>query len=324
VVRAVVYAGKGGNEVVRVEQRDDPEPSADDVRVRVRYAGLNPADVAQRNGHYPAPYGSPPDIPGLEVAGVVDAVGSRVHRWKLGDRVLGLIGGGGLADRVIAHERCLAPIPDSLDERLAAAVPEAFITAHDAICVQGGLRMGLTLLVHGAAGGVGSAAVQIGVATAATVYGVVRSDATAQHVEQLGATAIRDRGFADALLEATGGHGADVIIELVGSPHFPANLDAVAESGCIVIVGTGAGTKAELPFRQLMSKRAQVRGTMLRARPLELKALAVRAFEKEVLPQLGSGRIVPCIDSTYPVERITDALDRMEESGKLGKVLLEL
>jgi NADPH2:quinone reductase len=125
VVRAVVYAGKGGNEVVRLEQRDDPEPAADDVRVRVRYAGLNPADVAQRNGHYPAPHGSPPDIPGLEVAGVVDAVGSRVHRWQVGDRVLGLVGGGGLADRVLVHERCLAPIPDGLDERLAAAVPEA-------------------------------------------------------------------------------------------------------------------------------------------------------------------------------------------------------
>jgi NADPH:quinone reductase-like Zn-dependent oxidoreductase len=237
--------------------------------------------------------------------------------------VLGLVGGGGHADRVLVHERCLAPIPDGLDERLAASVPEAFITAHDAICVQAGLRMGHTLLVHGAAGGVGSAAVQIGVATGAVVYGVVRSDATAAHVERLGATAIRDKHFADTLLDETDGHGADVIIELVGAPHFPANLDAVAESGCIVIVGTGAGTKAELPFRQLMGKRAQVRGTLLRARPLEQKALAVRAFEREVLPLLGSGRIVPCIDSTYPVEHVTDALDRLEESGKLGTVLLE-
>jgi NADPH:quinone reductase-like Zn-dependent oxidoreductase len=229
-VRAVVYAGKGGNEVVRVEQRDDPEPGEDDVRVRVSYAGMNPADVAQRNGHYPAPPGSPPDIPGLEVAGAVDAVGSRVSRWKVGDRVLGLIGGGGLADRVLAHERLLAPTPRGLDERLAAAVPEAYITAHDAICIQGGLRLGHVLLVHGAAGGVGTAAVQIGVACGCRVYGVVRSDEAAAHVEGLGATAIRDRHFADELLEATEGHGADVIIELVGAPHFPANLDAVARS----------------------------------------------------------------------------------------------
>jgi putative PIG3 family NAD(P)H quinone oxidoreductase len=320
----VVYRGRGGNDVVHLEERDDPEPGEDDVRIRVRFAGMNPADVAQRNGHYPAPPGSPPDIPGLEVAGTVDAVGSRVSRWKVGDRVLGLVGGGGLADRVVAHERLLAPIPDGLDERLAAAVPEAYVTAHDAICIQGGLRLGHTLLVHGAAGGVGTASVQIGLATGCRVYGVVRSDRTADHVQGLGATPIRDRHFADELLEATAGHGADVIIELVGAPHFPANLEAVAEAGCIVIVGTGAGTKADIPFRHLMAKRAMVRGTMLRGRAIELKARAVRLFEQQVLPQLADGRFVPCIDSTYPVERVTHALDRMEESGKLGKVLLDL
>jgi putative PIG3 family NAD(P)H quinone oxidoreductase len=317
-MRAVVFTGAGGNEVVRLEERPNPEPGAGEVAVRVRFAGLNPADTIQRAGHYPPPPGSPPDIPGLEVAGTVEACGPAVTAWKPGDRVFGLVGGGGLADRVVVHERCVAAVPDTLDEREASAVPEAFITAHDAAVGQGGLRPGETLLVHGAAGGVGSAAVQIGVSMGARVLGVVRTPEAAELVRTLGADTISDDGFAEAVVGE-----ADVILELVGAPHFPGNLAALAPKGRIVIVGVGAGQEIALPLLELMRRRALIRGTVLRPRPLEEKALAVRAFEREVVPHLASGRVRPIIDSVFPAEEFAAAFDRLDGPGKLGKVLIE-
>ncbi len=322
-MRAVVFTGAGGNEVVRLEERPDPEPGSQDVVVRARFAGVNTADTAQRDGNYAAPPGSPADVPGLEVAGLVEACGEGVLAWKSGDRVFGLVGGGGLADRVVAHERHLARIPDGLDERDAAAVPEAFITAHDAIVTQAGLRPGETLLVHGAGGGVGSAAVQIGVSMGARVLGTVRFDAAAELVSSLGAEAIPDEGFVDAVLEKTGRAGADVILELVGAPHFPGNLKALALKGRISVIGTGAGDQVTLSLLSLMVKRAAIRASVLRARSLEDKALAVRAFEREVVPLLASGKIRALVDSVHPAERVTDAFDRMDGPGKLGRVLIE-
>jgi NADPH2:quinone reductase len=323
-MRAVVYSGAGGNEVIRVEERPDPAPGVGEVLVGVRYAGLNPADVAQRNGRYPAPPGWPQDVPGLEVSGTVIACGPGVPRFAPGDRVFGLVGGGGLASRVLAHERQLSPVPDSLDEQTAASVAEAFVTAHDAIRTQAGLVSGETLLVHGAAGGVGSAAVQIGLVIGARVIGVVRNDVARAAVEGLGAEVVADQRFAAAVLETTGGVGADVVLELVGAVHFPDNLDALAADGRIVLVGTSiGGTSIELPVGAMMSKRAIVRGTTLRARTLERKALTMRAFEREVLPHLASGRMKPLIDSVYPADRVGDAFDRLSGPGKAGKVLIE-
>ena len=323
-MKAVVFTGAGGNEVVSVQDRPEPAPAAEDVLVRVRYAGLNPADLQQRAGRYPAPPGYPADIPGLEVSGTVEACGERVTAWKPGDRVFGLVGGGGMAGLVAVHERAVTRVPDRLDEREAAAVPEAFITAHDAVVSQSGLRMGETLLVHGAAGGVGSAAVQIGLAAGARVIAVVRSDGAERAVRSLGAETVRDDGFAEAVGEATAGSGADVILELVGAPHFPGNLDALAQKGRIVVVGVGAGHEIELPLLRMMVKRATLRGTVLRARPIEEKGTAVRAFEREVVPQLASGKARPLIDSTFPIDEVHAALDRLAGSGKVGKVLLEV
>ena len=320
---AIVFVGAGGNEVVRLEERADPIPGSGDVLVRARFAGRNPADILQREGRYPAPRGSPAEIPGLEVAGVVEACGDRVTSWRPGDRIFGLVGGGGLADSILVHERCVARIPDKLSEQEAAAAPEAFITAHDAIRTQAGLVMGETLVVHGAAGGVGSAAIQIGLATGARVFAVVRSDTTMKTVTSLGAEPVRDSGFARAILDATDGRGADVILELVGAPHFPDNLEALAVCGRIVVVGLGAGQEMTISLLQLMKKRASVRGTVLRSRPLEEKAAAVRAFEREVVPALSAGRIRPLIDSVYPAAKITAAFDRLGERGKAGKVLIE-
>jgi putative PIG3 family NAD(P)H quinone oxidoreductase len=318
----VVFAGAGGNEVIRLDELPDPVPGSDELLVRVTHAGLNPADLSQREGSYPAPPGSPRDIPGLEVSGTVEECGAQVLGWKPGDRVFGLVGGGGLADRVVVHQRNVAAVPEELDEPGAAAVPEAFVTAHDAIRSQAELTVGEVLLVHGAGGGVGSAAVQIGVVAGARVLGTTRNEDAAALVRELGGEPIEDDGFADGVLEATGGRGADVVIELVGAPHFPGNLRAVAVKGRILIVGLGAGAEVSLMLRQLMARRASVRGTMLRARPLEEKALAVRAFEHELIPHLASGRLKPVIDSVFPYEDAIEAFERLAASGKRGKVLL--
>ena len=315
-MQCVVFTGAGGGEVVDVQERPDPVPGSGEVLVRVRYAGLNPADLHQRAGHYPAPPGSPPDIPGLEVAGTVAAVGDQVLGYRPGDRVFGLVGGGGCADRVAVHERCVARVPDNLEELDAAAVPEAFITAHDAIRTRGRLAMGETLLVHGANGGVGSAALQIGVVAGARVYGVVRSEQAEALVRELGAEPLQDDAFADEVK-------ADVILELVGAPHFPGNLKALKPRGRIVVVGTGAGSSAQIELGMLMGKRAEMHGTVLRARSLEDKGQALRAFEREVVPHLASGRMRPLVDRVYEAARARDAYDRLAGSGKAGKVLLD-
>jgi len=315
-MQCVVFTGAGGGEVVDVRERPDPVPGSGEVLVRVRYAGLNPADLHQRAGHYPAPPGSPPDIPGLEVAGTVAAVGDQVLGYRPGDRVFGLVGGGGCADRVAVHERCVARVPDNLEELDAAAVPEAFITAHDAIRTRGRLAMGETLLVHGANGGVGSAALQIGVVAGARVYGVVRSEQAEALVRELGAEPVQDDAFADEVK-------ADVILELVGAPHFPGNLKALEPRGRIVVVGTGAGSSAQIELGMLMGKRAEMHGTVLRARSLEDKGQALRAFEREVVPHLASGRMRPLVDRVYEAARARDAYDRLAGSGKAGKVLLD-
>ena len=322
-MRAVVFTGAGGNEVVRVEERPDPVPAGEEVVVRARFAALNPADLVQRAGAYPAPPGSPADVPGLEVAGVVETCGERVSAWQEGDPVFGLVGGGGLADRVLVHERCLARVPERLEEREAAAVPEAFITAHDAARSQAGLTPGEMLLVHGAAGGVGTAAIQIGLATGARVLGVVRSARAAEAVGELGARPIEESDLVSGAQEATDGRGVDVVLELVGAPHFPADLEALAPGGRIIVVGVGAGQEATIPLLRLMQKRATVRGTVLRPRPLEEKAAAVRAFEREVVPALADGRMRAVVDSVYAVDDVADAFDRLAGRGKVGKVLLE-
>jgi putative PIG3 family NAD(P)H quinone oxidoreductase len=322
-VKAVVFTGPGGNEVVRVEERPDPVPGPGEVLVRARYAGINPADTLQRAGGYPPPAGAPVDIPGLEVAGVVEAAGERATLWLPGDRVFGLVGGGGLADCVVAHETHVTQVPDQLDERAAAAVPEAFITAHDAVVTQCGLSRGETLLVHGAAGGVGTAACQIGVEAGARVLAVVRSAAAAEAVTALGAEPVRDESFVEQVQEVTDGRGADVVLELVGAPHFPGNLEVLARKGRIVVVGVGSGHQAQIPLLGLMTKRASIRGTVLRPRSLEEKAEAVAAFARDVVPGLAAGRMRAVIDSVFPVEQVAEAFDRLDGPGKNGKVLLE-
>jgi NADPH:quinone reductase len=316
-VRAVVFTGSGGAEVMRLDERPDPTPGDDEVVVAQPFAALNAADLAQRAGSYPAPPGSPPDIPGIEVAGVVAATGSGVRGLSEGDRVFGLVGGGGLADRVVAHERHLARVPDSLSDEDAAAIPEAFATAHDAVITQAALQLGDVLLVNGANGGVGSAAVQIGVVAGARVFASSRG-----HHEELagfGAEAVAPDEAFDRV-KAAG--GADVVLELVGAPNLARDLDALATWGRVMIIGTGAGADAELSLRALMARRGRILASTLRARPLEQKAAAVQAFASGVVPHLDSGRMRAVIDHVFPFDDAFAAFDRMAESGKLGKVLI--
>lgn len=288
--------------------------------VAVRFAGLNPADLMQRAGNYPAPPGSPADVPGLEVAGVVAACGPGVHNWQEGDRVFGIVGGGGLADRVVVHERHLARVPERLSDEEAAAAPEGFITAQDAVITQAGLRLGELLLVNGANGGVGSSAVQIGVAAGARVFGSVRSDGARARIAGLGAVAVAPE---EAVEQVRAAGGADVVLELIGAPNLVGDLEALATKGRLVIVGTGAGHEASFSLRAVMGKRLRIHGTVLRARPLEEKAAAVQAFAREIVPLLAGGQVRPLVDRIFPVAEIAAAFDHLEAPGKLGKVLVE-
>jgi putative PIG3 family NAD(P)H quinone oxidoreductase len=318
-VRAVVFSGTGGAEVMRLEERPDPAPGSEEVLVGVRFAGVNPADLAQREGRYPPPPGVTSDVPGLEVAGTVVGRGDAVRAWEDGDRVFGIVGGGGLADRVVVHERHVARVPENLEDREAAAVPEAFVTAHDALFTQAGLRMGDLLLVNGANGGVGTAAGQLGRAAGARVFGTVRSENARSRIAELGLEPLDPVAFVEPL-KALG--GADVVLELVGGPNLPADFEALAVKGRIVVVGTGAGADADLSLRALMGKRARLFGTVLRARPLEEKAAAVQAFAHEVLPQLAGAHVRPIVDRVFPAADAAEAFDYLARPGKFGKVLL--
>ena len=300
-----------------IEQHPDPQPGAGEVLVRVRAAGLNGADMMQKRGLYPAPKGAPQDVPGLELAGEVAALGGGAERFALGDRVMAIVGGGGQAELAVVHERQLMPVPENLSWPQAGGVPEVFTTAHDALFSQADLRCGERLLVHGGAGGVGTAAIQIAAAAGARVRATVRNEGLRKQVEALGAEAIAPEGF-----EQTGPY--DVILELVGAPNLAGNLAALAECGRIVIVGVGAGAKAELNMLALMGKRARVHGSMLRPRALEEKSIATRRVEREVLPLLASGRAVVPIAGTFPIEQAAAAYDRFAEGGKLGKIVLEM
>ncbi|HYM46700.1 MAG TPA: NAD(P)H-quinone oxidoreductase [Solirubrobacteraceae bacterium] len=300
-----------------IEEHPDPEPGAGEVLVRVRAAGLNGADMMQRRGLYPAPPGSPQDIPGLELAGEVGALGPGVERFAEGERVMAIVGGGGQAELAVVHERQLMPVPAALDWPAAGGVPEVFTTAHDAVFTQAGLRPGEHLLVNGGAGGVGTAAIQLARAAGARVTATVRDAQLREPVSELGAEAVAPEGFAER-------GPFDVILELVGAPNMPENMSALATGGRIVVIGVSAGAKTELNLLALMAARARVHGSTLRARPLEEKALAARRLEREVLPLFDSGALRVPIAATYPLQEASAAYERFAEGGKLGKIVLTL
>ena len=300
-----------------VEEHPDPVPEAGELLVRVRAAGLNGADMMQLAGFYPAPPGAPQDIPGLELAGEVAEVGRDVTRFEPGDRVMAVVAGGGQAELAIVHESAAIPIPDEIEWTPAGGVPEVFTTAHDALFSQAGLTVGERLLVHGAAGGVGMAGVQLGVMAGARVTATVRNEHAREQIAALGVRAIAPDEFEDQ-------GPYDVILELVGGPNLPGDLKALAMRGRIVVIGISAGAKAELDLRALMGKRGSIHASTLRARSLEDKAQAARLVERQVLPGFVSGDLSVPVCATFPLDDAAKAYERFQAGGKLGKVIIEI
>lgn len=327
-MRAVVITKHGGVEGLEVRDVARPaKPEADRVLVRVRAAALNRADLLQRMGRYPAPEGFPQDIPGLEFAGEVEEVGAEVRGIKRGARVFGITGGGAQSQFVVTSESTLALVPDNLDWAEAAGVPEAFITAHDALFTQARLEMGERLLVHAAGSGVGLAAVQLAHAAGATVYGTSRTPEKLERAREYGldeTVAVGDDPvrIASAVREWTRGAGAEVILDLVGAKYLAANLDALAPLGRLLFVGTTAGASAQLDFGIVMRKRLKIIGTVLRSRSTEEKASATRRFSAHVLPLIERGLVRPVIDKIYNMAEIRAAHERLESNESFGKVVL--
>jgi putative PIG3 family NAD(P)H quinone oxidoreductase len=329
-MRAVVITSHGRLDGISVRDVEaPPRPVADRVRVRVYAAGLNRADILQRHGDYPAPVGYPQNIPGLEFAGEVEAVGDAVRAWKTGDRVFGLTAGGAQAEFVVVPESNLALIPAVLDWIQAGAMPETFITAHDALFTRAGLHMGERVLIHAAASGVGTAAIQLAHAAGAIVYGTSRTVDKLKRIRDLNlgldaSVAVGDMPakFVEPVREWTGGTGVDVILDLVGGEYFSANLDALASRGRLICVGTMAGANSEIDIGLLLRKRAVIAGTMLRGRSIEEKAEATRLFASAVLPLVSRGAIRPVIDRVYSVDEIREAHKRMESNSSFGKIVL--
>ncbi len=327
-MRAIVIAGKGGAEVLEVREVPTPEPGSGQVRVRVRACGLNRADLMQARGMYPAPPGAPADIPGLEYAGEVDALGPDVNGpLRVGDRVFGIVGGGGQAESVLTHERMAVPIPPNLDFVQAAAVPEAFITAHDALLAQGRLEPGGRVLIHAVGSGVGTAAVQVAHAMGCTVLGTSRTAAKLERARELGLdhgidASVED--FAQVARARTDGDGVDVVIDFLGGPALAGNLSALATRGRLVLVGLLGGSTAPFDLNLMLRKRLTIVGTTLRARPLEEKIAATRRFGAQVVPWLARGLVRPVVDSVFASDDVRAAQARMESNEVFGKVILRL
>lgn len=300
-----------------IEFLDHPDPVAGlgELLVAVRSAGINSGDLLQQRGLYPAPPGSPPDIPGLECAGVVTACGPGVQRFSVGDRVMGVVGGGAQAERLVIHERCAVPIPDGVSFTEAGGFPEAFTTAHDALFSQCRLTIGERVGITGAAGGVGTAAVQLARSAGATVVASVRDPSRRDAVAGLGATVTDSETFWDA-------GPFDVILELVGGPNLDADVKALAVGGRIVVIGVGAGAKAQVNLLALMGARGSIHASTLRARPLEGKAVAARAVQVHVLPLLTDGRVTVPVQHAYPLSAAAEAYAAFAAGGKFGKIVL--
>jgi putative PIG3 family NAD(P)H quinone oxidoreductase len=319
--------GAGGPEVLALEERPDLTPGPAELLVRVRATALNRADLLQLKGHYPPPADAPPDVPGLEYAGEVLSVGARVRRFRAGDRVMGIVAGGAWAEQLTVHEREALPMPEGLDFPHAAALPEAYLTAFDALVLQGGLRPGETVLIHAVASGVGSAAAQLCRAMGARAVGTGRSAAKLERAADWGVarTLLVDSTpprFAEAVREATGGRGADLALDLVGGDWVPETLAALAPQGRVMLVGLVAGARAQVDLGLVLTRRLRLTGTVLRSRPLEEKIGVALAAERHLLPLFNSGALKPVIDAVLPMSEMKEALGRMARNETVGKLVL--
>lgn len=325
--QAIVITHPGGPDVLDLQDVTVRDPGRGELRVRVRAAGVNRADLLQRRGLYPAPPGWPADVPGLEYAGVVESVGEGVGGWKPGDRVMGLVGGGGYAELVVVHEGEALPIPERLSFEEAAAVPEVFITAHDALFTQLVLAEGERLLIHAVGSGVGTAGLQLAKAAGATVLGSSRSAWKLERGRELGLDVAIDsskQDIAEAVKRATDDEGVHAVLDLVGAPYLAANLESLAMKGRMVVVGLTAGRTAEIDLGTVLRKRLTIVGTALRSRRLEEKIETAQAFHRHAGALLADGRIVPVLDRVFPLEEAAGAHRHMEASANFGKIVLRL
>jgi putative PIG3 family NAD(P)H quinone oxidoreductase len=323
-MRAITITAPGGPDVLKVAEVPDPAPAAGEVVIAIAAAGLNRADLLQRQGLYPPPPGAPPYL-GMECSGRISAIGSDVASWQVGDEVCALLSGGGYAELVAVPAGQVLPLPDGIGVIEAAALPEAACTVHSNVVAQAGLAAGETLLVHGGASGIGTFAIQFGRALGATVACTAGSAAKLGRCRDLGAELAinyRDVDFVAAVKAFTGGRGADVILDIMGAAYLERNMAALATSGRLTIIGLQGGTRADIDLNALMRKRCSVHATTLRARPVGEKAAIVAAVREQVWPLVGSGKIQPVIDTVLPLEDAEQAHELMESSSHVGKILL--
>ena len=324
-MKSIVITRPGGPEVLATEERPVPEPGPGEIRVRVHASALNRADLLQRRGSYPAPPGAPADVPGLEYAGEVDAVGEGAGLWAVGNRVMGIVGGGGHAEYVVVHEREAIRIPQPFSWEEAAAIPEVFLTAYDALFRQLDLKMGERVLILAVGSGVGTAALQLARAAGAMTLGTSRTKEKLRKAEELGLEVGIDTSredLAEAVNQATYGSGVHAVLDLVGGKLLEASLRVLALKGRAIVVGTTGGSKAEIDLGLLLRRRIQLLGTVLRTRPLEEKIALAREFSGSVLPLLSSGRIRPVVDEVFSFKDIRKAHERMESNDTFGKIVL--
>lgn len=326
-VRAVVIEGPGDVDVLSIATREIRAPGPGEILVRIEAAGLNRADVLQRRGLYPAPPGAPTDIPGLEYAGTIESLGDGVHEWKAGDRVMGIVAGGGMSTHVVVHAREAIPVPSNLSIEEAAAIPEVFLTAWDALFLQAGMRAGQVVLLHAAGSGIGTAAIQLARAVSAIPVGTSRTAEKLERCAELGLEhAIivpggSEPSFARAL-EERAGRLADVILDTIGGSYLAENVRALAPLGTMVVIGLLGGASGALPLGALLGKRARVVGTVLRVRPLEEKATLARAFATAAIPLFERGVLRPVVGEVMPMTAIRDAHRAMESDTTFGKIVL--
>lgn len=326
-MRAAVITRPGGPEVLEVQERPTPEPGPNEILVRVHASALNRADLSQREGNYPAPPGAPADILGMEFAGEVEGVGTEVTAWRPGDRVFGIVGGGGNAEYLVTDAQSAARIPDRLSWTDAAAIPEVFITAHDALFTQAALQRNERVLIHAVGSGVGLAATQLVRAYGAIPYGTARTSDKIERAREFGLESgivvADDVGvIAAAGNTITNGTGFEVTLDLLGGPYLAASIQSAARRGRIMVIGTVAGRTATVPVGMILTKRLNVRGTVLRARSIEEKRAATAAFARDVLPLLASATVRPTIDSIYDLADIRAAHERLASNATFGKVVL--
>ncbi len=326
-MRALAISRPGGPEVLEIRRVAEPVIGPDEVLVRVKASALNRADVLQRRGMYPAPPGVPADIPGLEFAGEVEACGEMVTTLQPLDRVMGIVGGGGQAEKLRIHERLCLRVPPGMSFEDAAAVPEAFLTAYDALFFRGRLTPGEVVLLHAAGSGVGTAAAGIATVAGARIIALSRSSEKRRRLETMGIQRVLDPAagnVAEAIRMAAGGEGVDLAIDFLGASSWALNVEVLALRGRLVLVGTMSGAKVEADLGALMRKRLTVIGTVLRSRPIEEKIELVQSFAKTMLPLLAAGRLHPVVDRVVPLEDAASAHAAMERNENFGKIVLKI